>query len=673
MKSELEKAQEEINELRSKLDQWNYEYYVLDDPSVSDAVYDKAMQRLIALENLYPQLKTPNSPSCRVGGYVSEKFEKIRHLKPMMSLSNAFSDDDLLKFDADIKKEVHLHHIEYVVEPKIDGLSISLVYENAKLVRAVTRGDGTFGEDVTANVLTIKSIPVYLSEKYKNITVEVRGEVYMDKSDFEQLNSSLPEGQKPFANPRNAAAGSLRNLDSSIAAQRNLKALFYYLPNAKEMGLNSQWEVIAWLRDNKFPTAKNIFLVPNAIEMIHKVEHFSQIRSTLDYQIDGVVIKVNDYTLYDEIGFTSKFPKWAIAYKFPAEIGLTELLDIVADVGRTGKITYVGVMKPILLDGSTVSKVTLNNAEYIHLKDIRIGDWVYVYKAGDVIPYLDYVDLNKRKPKAVIFEEITQCPVCGTALIRFNDEVDQRCPNYDCPAQVVKRIDYFCSRDCMNIQNISLSIIQKFYEHGFLKDITDLYKLGEHYEAIVSADLKIKDKSLTNILNNINASKKNSLEKLLCGLGIRHLGKTIAKKLASYFKNLEHIQDATYEQLISIQDVGEILANEIVTYFKNPVNITLINELKTLGLNFDYHVDLSGLEDINIVEEYKHKTFVITGTFSIPRDQIKHILETAYSAKVVSSISKKVNYLLAGEDGGSKLMKAEELGIPVITNEFWKR
>lgn len=669
----LLEAKEEINKLKEDLNKWNYEYYVLDNPSVSDATYDKAMQRLIALENMFPELKTVDSPTARVGGFVSEKFQKIKHLRPMMSLSNAFNDNDLLKFDNDIKNVIGPNEkISYVVEPKIDGLSISLIYENSKLVRAVTRGDGIYGEDVTVNVLTIKSIPLYIPKEYSDQVVEVRGEVYMDKKDFEALNNSLDPSQKPFANPRNAAAGTLRNLDSSIAKQRNLKALFYYIPGYREMNFKTHYDSILWLRKNKFPTASTIKLVNNINEVISEVENYTKFRDDLDYQIDGVVIKVNEYNTYDEIGYTSKFPKWAIAYKFPAEIGLTEILSIVADVGRTGKITYVAEMAPISLDGSVVSKVTLNNADYIHLKDIRVHDWVYIYKAGDVIPYLDYVDLNKRPKNSQVFQEITHCPSCNSELVRLNGEVDQRCLNYNCPSQIMKRIDYFCSRDCMNIQGISLSVIEKLYLNGFLKDVTSLYSLKEHKEEVTSLDLKIKDKSFNNLIENIEKSKDNSLEKLLCGLGIRHLGKTTAKKIAIVFKTLDKLMKATKEELLVIDDVGEILANEIIDFFKNEYNLEIINKLKSFGLNTEFRMDLTGLENINIDEQYLNKTFVITGTFSIPRNEIKNILENVYHAKVVNTISKKVDYLLAGEAGGSKLEKATSLNIPIITNEFWK-
>ncbi|GAA5414821.1 NAD-dependent DNA ligase LigA [Ureaplasma ceti] len=663
----------QIAELKASLEKWNYEYYVLDNPSVSDAVYDKAMQRLIFLEKEFPELKTPDSPTARVGGYVSEKFIKVKHLRPMMSLSNAFNDNELLKFDNDVKNSGITEKISYVVEPKIDGLSISLIYENSKLVRAVTRGDGVYGEDVTVNVLTIKSIPLYIPEQYKDMVVEIRGEVYMDKQDFETLNASLEENQKPFANPRNAAAGTLRNLDSSVAKERNLKALFYYMPAYREMGFETHFESIEWLRKNKFPTSDKIVHVHNINEVITQVEEYTKFRNDLDYQIDGVVIKVNEYYTYDEIGYTSKFPKWAIAYKFPAEIGLTEVINITADVGRTGKITYVAEMKPITLDGSVVSNVTLNNSEYIKMKDIRVHDWVYIYKAGDVIPYLDYVDLNKRPANSEPFTPITHCPSCQTELIRVSEEVDQRCPNAECPSQIIKAIDYFCSRDCMNIQGISISIIEKLYKENLITSIPDLYKLVHKKEQVIGLDLKIKDKSFTNIVTNIEKSKANSLEKMLTGLGIRHLGKTTAKKISIVFKTLDGLMSATTEDLLKIDDVGEILANEIIQFFNQDKNQALVQELKTLGLNTEYRVDNSGFEDINIVDAYKNKTFVITGTFSIPRNDIKNILENVYNAKVVNTISKKVDYLLTGEAGGSKLEKAQALNIPTISEEFWKK
>lgn len=670
---ELKKIKKEIEELREKIELWNYQYYILDNPSVSDSIYDRELQRLINLEIQYPEFKSPNSPTNKVGGFVSNKFNKIRHITPMMSLSNAYNNEDLLKFDLDISKEIHSKDISYVVEPKIDGLSISLVYENSKLVRAITRGDGKIGEDVTQNIWNISSIPHFIAKKYSNLTIEVRGEVYIEKDDFLELNKKNHEqGQKLFSNPRNAAAGSIRNLDANISKDRNLKVLFYYIPNFKELEINSHYDTIKWLIDNHFPVSNQIYLVNNIKDVINKIETFTSERDNLEYQIDGVVVKVNNYSYYEDIGYTSKFPKWAIAYKFPAEIGITQVQDIVADVGRTGKITYVAKLKPISLDGSVISNVTLNNAEYILKKDIRINDWVYIYKAGDVIPYLDFVDLNRRPENTKIFKEISLCPSCNTELIKINGEVDQRCINPNCDEQIIKQIDYYCSRDCMNIVGVSYKIIKKLYENNIIHSITDLYTLENKFKQISSLELLIKEKSFNNMINSINQSKSNSLERFLCSLGIRHLGKTTAKKIAQKFLTIDKIVNANLEDLLKINDVGEILANEIVSFFNNQKNIEIINTLKKYNINMEY-INIINPNQYNLETQYLGKTFVITGSFSIPREQIKEILENAYHAKIVNTISKKVDYLLCGESAGSKLTRAKELGISIIENEFWKK
>lgn len=672
-KNELDKIKKTIEELREKIEYWNYEYYILDNPSVEDSIYDRELQKLLNLEALYPEFKSENSPTNKVGGFVSNKFEKVNHLFPMLSLSNAYNFDDLNKFNDDIKKVINDSNINYVIEPKIDGLSISLIYEKSKLVRAVTRGDGKVGENVTQNVWNISTIPHFIDPKFNDKIVEVRGEVYMTKDDFMELNKkNLELGLKTFANPRNAAAGSLRNLDANVANERKLNALFYYIPNYEQLGIKTHYDSIEWLKNNHFPIANEICLVNNINEVWSKIENFTNIRDSLNYQIDGVVVKLNDYLYYDEIGYTSKFPKWAIAYKFPAEIGITKVEDIVADVGRTGKITYVAKLSPLSLDGSVISNVTLNNAEYIHQKDIRINDWVYIYKAGDVIPYLDFVDLNRRLSTSTPFQPIKNCPSCNSNLVQYEGEVDQRCINPNCEEQIIKQIDYYCSRDCMNIVGVSYKIIKKLYQANLIKSFTDLYLLESKYDKIEQLDLLIKEKSFSNIIKSINDSKNCSLEKLLCSLGIRHLGKTSAKKIAQKYQTMQNVMLADVVELMSINDVGEILAHEIYKFFQNPVNIENINKLISYGVNMSY-INNINVNEYNIVEEYKNKTFVITGTFSISRDKIKEIIENAYNSKVVGSISKKVDFLLCGEESGSKLAKATELGIKIINHEFWNK
>ncbi|EDX53354.1 NAD-dependent DNA ligase LigA [Ureaplasma urealyticum] len=669
----MDRIKAKINELKQKLDQWNYEYYVLDDPSVPDHVYDQAMRELIELENAYPQFKTNNSPSVRVGGFVSEKFNKVKHKRPMLSLSNAFDANDLRKFDQD-NQNASVDLKGYVVEPKIDGLSISIIYKNAKLHQAITRGDGVNGEDVTSNILTIKDIPHYIDQKYKDYEIEVRGEVYMAFHDFYEMNDNLEESDKKFANPRNAAAGTLRSLDNSIVAERKLSAFMYYLVNAQELGIKTHYESIQFLKDNKFKVSDLIVKVDTIDEVINQIDRYTKVRNDLSYMIDGIVIKINNLEVYDEIGYTSKFPKWAIAYKFPANVVSSQLLEIINDVGRTGKISYVAKIKPILLDGSIVEYATLHNFDFIKEKDIRINDEIKIYKAGDVIPYVDGVDLSKRLANSVPYESITNCPSCQSVLVRENDEVDQRCLNiYGCKKINIEKIVYFVSRNCMNIEGMSDAIINKFYDANLIKNVADLYYLQKHKEFILASDFKIKDKSFSNLINSINNSKTRSLEFLLTAFGIRHVGPNLAKKLAKQFKTMTTLMHANFDELTNVDACGEKAALSLINWFNDDHNICLINQLEQVGVNMEYIDDFIYDENINIVDEYKNKTFVITGSFSISRDEIKTILEKYYDAKVKNSVSKKTDYVLAGAEAGTKLEKAKSLGVKIIENEFWKK
>lgn len=664
--------EQKINELRSQINQWNYEYYALDNPSVSDAVFDKAMKELIELEKQNPEFMSPDSPTVRVGGYVSNKFEKIKHPKPMMSLDNVFDKNELHKWLTSLIEDIKINDISFCVEPKIDGLSIALIYENNKLVRAVTRGDGKVGENVTTNVMTIKTVPLYINSKYDH--VEVRGEVYMDKQDFANLNANLEDGKTPFANPRNAAAGSLRTLDSSIVANRNLKQFSYYLPNAIEMGLKTQGEAIEWLKKHKFNVSPIIKIVNGIEGVMNAVDEITKLRSQLDYQIDGIVIKVNDLNLYDEIGYTSKFPKWAIAYKFEPVVEQTVIKSITPSVGRTGKITYTANVKPIEVDGSIISNATLNNLEYIQQKDFRINDTIYLFKAGDVIPYVESVNLDKRPIDSQVYDGIEYCPCCQTKLIKEPGEVDQFCPNHEnCQDQLIKTIDFFASRDCMNIVGLSEAIITKFFNNQIIHNSADLYILNEKRDLIFSLDLKIKEKSLSNLLESIEKSKFNSCERLFNGFGIRHVGKESAKKLCSHFKSIDNLMCATFEQLIEVNDIGDAAANSIIEFFANPINQKLIYRLKEYGLNMEYKIDFDGYEDIYVDQEYTNKTCVITGTFDIPRDKIKFILQNFYNCKVTETVSKKTDFVLVGSNAGSKETKAKQLNIPIITKLFWEK
>ncbi len=676
--SNEQEIKQKIDKLVEQLNQWNYEYYALDKPSVLDSVYDATMNELKALEKQYPQFIRKDSPTIRVGGYVLDKFEKIKHHTPMMSLDNVFSKEQLEKFIQTIYKTINTTNISFVVEPKIDGLSISVNYKDNKLEYAATRGDGVIGEDVTTNVMTIKDIPPYI--KSDTPLVEVRGEVYLAIADFNELNAKQPENKK-FSNCRNAAAGSLRNLDSSITASRNLKSFLYFLPNAKEMGIKTQWESIQWLKEHGFQVASEIIKVNTVEEVWQQIENLTMKRHELPYDIDGVVIKVNEYEYYEELGITSKFPKWAIAYKFPPTIAMTKLLDIVPTVGRTGKITYVASLETVNLDGSNVSSASLHNQDFIANKDIRINDYVNIFKAGDVIPYVDGVVKERRTDECLIYQPITTCPSCGSILCNDIEDVDQYCMNKNCKEKILRNIEYFASREVMNIDGVSISILSKLYDNGIIQNITDLYFLKDKKQAVFDANINIKEKSFKNIISAIENSKSNSLERIIASFAIRGVGINIATILAKKYKHIDNLINASLEELSSLNIIGEKISQNIFNYFHNEENLALINTFKEIGINMEY-ISKGSSESFNKYNEiaklpenqkYHNKTFVITGSFSITRPEIKLILEECYGAKVNTSVTKNVNYLLAGESGGSKLEKANDLGISIVTQEFWNK
>lgn len=670
----MDKIKKQIDELKDLLNQWNYEYYAQNNPSVDDAIYDSTMQKLLALEKEYPQFKTIDSPTQRVGGFINEKFAKIKHFNPMLSLDNIFDYDGLVKFVNTIKQELTTE-FDFVVEPKIDGLSISVVYENAKLKYAATRGDGIVGEDVTANILTIKDIPPFISEQYKDEIVEVRGEVYLSKADFEKLNSEL---DKKFANCRNAAAGTLRNLDSSITAKRNLRAFMYYIPEAKKLNLHTQQACIDWLAQNKFPISPIIKTKKSVDDIWSYMNEITTIRPSLAYDIDGIVIKLNQINQYDNVGYTSKFPKWAIAYKFPAQIVSTKLIGIDVNVGRTGKITYTAQLEPVSLDGSIIQAATLHNYDFITSKNIKINNYVKIYKAGDVIPYVFDVDNDKPQTDLITFNKPTQCPSCHSDLVSYDGIVDLFCTNPACHEKIKRNIEYFVSRDVMNIDGVSYNIIDKLYETQFIQSEWDLYDLYKHKDAIMKAKLKIKDKLFNNFIKAIDQSKHNSLERLICALAIKNIGINTAKIIAKHFRTYENFMHASYEELLNINIIGEKTAKEIVDFFSSEKAQTIYKRINEIGLNkeyltatmdnFDQYLSASQREEN---QKYHDKTFVITGTFSISRNTIKQILEDIYHCKVTNSVTKNTDFLLAGEDGGSKLDKAQALNITIINEEFW--
>ncbi len=663
----MESIIDRIKELRNKLKQWEYEYYALNNPSVSDFEYDKTLRELIDLEKQYPEYDSPDSPSKRVGGYISSKFDKVKHEVPMLSLSNAFNEGEMRKFDDDIKKALNTSkQIEYFVEPKIDGLSISLIYEDGILKRAVTRGDGVTGEDVTVNVRTIRTVPLIIDYKKR---LEVRGEVFLDKKSFNKINEN---SEKKFANARNAAAGTLRNLDSSIVAKRNLKAIIYNIPNPEQHNLNKQSEVINFLKHHKFLTANVSKLCNGMDEVWKKIKWLQETREQIDYDIDGIVIKLNDIDEYDLIGYTSKFPKWAIAYKFPAEVVISKLYNIEVTVGRTGKINYIANIEPISLNSTIVSNATLHNYEYIKEKDIEIGDYVSLFKAGEIIPKIIEPILSKRE-NTVKFNKPTNCPKCHSLLVQYPEEIDLYCTNENCIGRIVESMIHFVSRQAMNIDGLSTGIIEKFYNNGIIKSFWDLYDLKSKKEKIFSLDLNIKDKSFNNLIESIEKSRSNSLERLIFALGIKHVGEVASKALAKRFKNLEVLIGVTKEELESMDDFGPKMSESIANFFKLENFQKHLDQINKYQINKLFINEFSNISVNQENKKYMNKTFLITGSFTKSRNQIKNILSNLYESKCVSTVSKNVDYILAGKAATqSKVDKAKDLGIPIIELEFWE-
>ena len=647
-----------IDELISKINKASYEYYALDNPSITDQEYDDYYNELLRLEEKYPELKREDSPTNRVGGEAIDKFNKVNHKTPMLSFDDIFNEDEIIGFDERIKKTIKSP--EYTLEPKMDGLSGSLIYEKGILVRAATRGDGVVGEDITINVKTIKSVPLRLT---KDIDIEVRGEIYMSKLSFERANrEKAKNNEKLFANPRNAAAGSVRQLDSKITAKRDLDFMAYFIPEPEKYGLTTQSESLELLKELGFKTNYKLNgLAKNYKDIIKYIDDLSTKREDLPYAIDGVVIKVNSLDDEDTLGFTERVPRWGIAYKFPAVEVLTTLNDIVFTVGRTGKITPNAYFSPVHVDGSLVSKATLHNMDYITAKDIRIGDVISIRKAGDVIPEVVEVKLDRRDKDLEEFKMIDNCPICNTKLVK--KDANHFCVNENCPARNIEKLIHYTSRDAMNFDGFGERIIEDFYNMGYLRDITDFYKLSKYQDELMTLE-GFGEKSITNLLNAIEESKKNSLEKLIFALGIRYVGKKTAKIFASIFKTLDKFMMSDYDTLKDIPEVGEIIAKSVVDYFKDDDNIKIINELRNLGVNFNY----LGKTVDNSNDNISGKTFVITGTLSKSRDYYKEILEDL-GGNVTGSVTKKTDYVLLGENPGSKYDKAKELNIKIINEE----
>ena len=648
-----------VKEITELLEKYNYEYYVLDNPSVSDAEYDRLMQELIMLENEYPELKSPLSPTQRVGGMVQDSFKKIRHQRSMLSLANAFNEEDLRAFDKRVRDIIGGDKVVYMAEMKIDGLGMSLVY-NKNLLYAATRGDGVEGEDVTANVITIKSIPSHIN---LDGDFEIRGEVYMPKKSLESLNRIQEEkGEKLFANARNAAAGSIRQLDSSIAAKRGLEAFWYYFVNAKDFGIRYHSEALAMADKLGFRTNPERRLCNGIDEVIKYIEEYTEKRDSLPYDIDGIVIKVDDMSLYDKLGYTSKTPRWAIAYKFPPEEVVTKLTDIIFTVGRTGKITPNAVLEPVRVAGSVVQRATLHNEDFIVDKGLMIGDYVIIRKAGDVIPEVVRPVESRRSGLEQPFHMITNCPVCGSPLIR--KDAMHFCLNPHCEARKIESIIHFSSKDAMDIEGLGEKVAEEFFGEGFFHDIAGIYRLFEHRDDIINLE-GWKEKSADNLLEAIEKSKGNSLERVLFGLGIKEVGEKMAKTLSRIYHNIDNLMKATEEELLEIPDVGPILAKSLVNWFMDERNIQLVNELKELGLNFEYLGSTTKAAN----SYFSGKTVVLTGTLSsMGRKEATNKLEDL-GAKVTGSVSKATDVVIAGVEAGSKLDKAQALGITILNEE----
>ena len=650
---------ERIDELVTILNEANYNYHVLDNPTITDQEYDSLFRELQILEEKNPSLVRSDSPTHRVGGVVLDSFKKVTHKIPMMSLGDIFNEDEVRQFDARIKKEGI--NPTYVCELKIDGLSVSLHYEKGKLVTAATRGNGTIGEDITNNVKTIKTVPLTLKEE---IDIEVRGEIYMSKETLKKLNEERKAKNQPLLqNCRNAAAGSIRQLDSKVCASRKLDCWIYHLPNPEDYGIKTHWEALEFMKKLGFKTNPNNLLVTDVEGIIDYIHYKGKERPNLSYDIDGVVVKVNNLEEQKKLGFTAHHPKWAIAYKFPAEEVLTKLKDIIFTVGRTGQITPNAVLEPVIVAGSTISRATLHNEDYVKAKGLKIGDIISIHKAGDVIPEVGEVKLDRRTGVEKDFEMITRCPMCNEPIFKKEGQVDYFCINPHCPARHIEGLCHFVSRKAMNIDGLGDRIIEDFYNLKYIKDITDIYKLSCFRDELTELE-GYGNKSIDNLLEAIENSKENSLERLLFGLGIPNVGEKTSKILAARYETLDNLMNATFEELNQIPDIGEIIAKSIIDFFQNEKNRDIIEELKELKVGMEY----TGPKVV-INENFNGKTFVITGTLTkYTRDEVEEKIENL-GGKTSSSVSKKTSAVIVGENPGSKYTKAMELGIPIWNEE----
>lgn len=651
--SDLSKRVKVLHEL---LHQYNYEYHVKDNPSVPDSEYDKLLHELIDIETQHPELKTADSPTVRVGGEAQSSFEKVRHETPMLSLSNAFNEDDLRRFDQRVREAVG--EVSYMCELKIDGLAVSLKYENGRLVQGLTRGDGTTGEDITENLKTIHAIPLTLKQP---ISFEVRGEAYMPRKSFIKLNEEKEKkGEAPFANSRNAAAGSLRQLDSKLAAARKLDIFLYSINDFTELDATSQSEALTELDELGFKTNPERIIAKTIDDVLDYIAHWTTSRDALSYDIDGIVIKVNAIEHQEEMGFTQKSPRWAIAYKFPAEEVVTTLLDIELSIGRTGVVTPTAVLEPVHVAGTTVSRASLHNEDLIHERDIRIGDEVVVKKAGDIIPEVVRVILDRRPENTEKYHMPTHCPSCGHELVRIEGEVALRCINPKCQAQLIEGLKHFVSRQAMNIDGLGTKIIEQLYYHELIKDVADIFYLKK--EDLLPLE-RMGEKKVDNLMQAIENAKSQSLEHLLFGLGIRHLGVKASRVLAEKYETIDRLMQVTENELVEIYDVGEKLAQSFVTYMGNEDIRTLIDKLKTQQVNMNYTGQKTS--QIEGHPEFQGKTIVLTGKLEqMTRNEASEWLQRQ-GAKVTSSVTKSTDLVIAGKDAGSKLTKATSLGTTI--------
>lgn len=651
-----EKIKEEVEKLRKELEYHNYRYYVLAQPVISDEEYDKLMKRLIELEEKYPELKSPDSLTQRVGGQLLEGFESVEHSEPMLSLDNTYNEAEILNFDERVKKLVG--QVEYVAELKIDGVSIALRYEDGILKRAITRGDGVKGDDVTANVKTIKSIPLRLPEP---LTIEVRGEIFMPVQYFEQFNQQREEeGLPAFANPRNATAGTLHLLDPSEVSQRKLDSFIYYVVKPQLYGIKTQWEALKFLESLHFKVNPHSRLCGNVHDVIKYWQEWTEKRRELEYWIDGVVVKVNDFEKQNELGWTAKSPRWAIAFKFPAQQVKTKILNIVYQVGRTGVITPVAEFEPVELEGTIVKRASLHNFDYIQENDIRIGDYVFIEKAGGIIPQISYVITDLRTGNESVVNPPDRCPVCGGEVGKESGEyVAYKCLNPHCPAKLKRHLEVFVSRQALDIQGLGPKIISKIVDAGLVKDIADIFYLTIFDLSQISG---LGPKMISNILSEIDKAKQVPLERLLVGLGIPNIGEKTAKVLAKKFKIMDTLSNATVEELLEIEGIGEDIAQSIVNYFKDPKTKEIIQKLKKAGVN----METSETQAQNILDGL---TFCITGTLkAFSREEAKKFVESL-GGHFTDNLTKKTDYLVVGENPGSKLEKANKYGVKILTEE----